>query len=86
MLSFFSFCSPADSRLLPLLTSQTEGCSGAEIVSVCQDAGIRAMSENIEATEVKQVHFEAAAQAVRRRITPEMVRQYESWRDQRALL
>lgn len=44
------------------------------------------MSENIEATEVKQVHFEAAAQAVRRRITPEMVRQYESWRDQRALL
>jgi AAA family ATPase len=28
---------------------QTEGCSGAEVVSICQDAALSAMNENVDA-------------------------------------
>lgn len=33
--------------------TQTEGCSGAEIVSICQDAALNAMNENLEALDVR---------------------------------
>lgn len=72
-LPFFTTCS---------LNVQTEGCSGAEVVYVCQDAGLRAMNEDVDAQRVSGHHFEAAARAVRRRITPAMLRGYEAWRDQ----
>lgn len=35
-----------------LIEDQTDGCSGAEIVSICQDAALNAMNENIEALNV----------------------------------
>lgn len=31
---------------------QTDGCSGAELVSICQDAALAAMNENLEAPHV----------------------------------
>lgn len=35
-----------------LSTYQTEGCSGAEAVALCQEAALVAMEEDLEATEV----------------------------------
>lgn len=70
---------------LSLIADLTHGCSGAEVVSICNDAGLRAMNENIQIDAVRHDHLESAAKQVRRRITPQMIRQYESWRDQLVL-
>ena len=64
------------------LAKATDGCSGAEVVSACQDAGLLAMNEDIDAAEVRMAHFVTAVGAIRRRITPAMLRRYERWRDQ----
>ena len=64
------------------LAKATDGCSGAEVVSACQDAGLLAMNEDIDAAAVRMAHFVAAVGAIRRRITPAMLRRYERWRDQ----
>lgn len=63
----------------PRLT-QADGCSGAEMVSICQEAGMLAMNENMECTEVAARHFETAARTMRRRITPQMLESYAQWR------
>lgn len=66
---------------LEKLAQMTEGCSGAEVVSICQEAGLLAMDEDIHCQAIEQRHFESAASSVKRRITSLMIRQYESWRD-----
>ncbi|SPO37101.1 related to AFG2 - ATPase of the CDC48/PAS1/SEC18 (AAA) family [Pseudozyma flocculosa] len=63
------------------LAEMTNGCSGAEVVSICQEAGLVAMNLDISVDLISQSHFEAAALAVKRRITPAMIRTYEAWRD-----
>ncbi|GAA6002219.1 hypothetical protein JCM10207_003132 [Rhodosporidiobolus poonsookiae] len=63
------------------LAQLTEGCSGAEVVSICQDAALAAMEADINAPSIKRDFFLAAAQSVRRRITPEVIAEYEEWRD-----
>lgn len=79
--------------------SQTEGCSGAEIASICQDAALTTMNEDLNAPfvrifhgqrmprpliefQVRKQHLLNAAKSVRRRITPNMISQFEAWRDQ----
>ncbi|KAJ1022595.1 hypothetical protein NDA16_003584 [Ustilago loliicola] len=71
----------ADELDLDRLGQMTDGCSGAEVVSICQEAGLLAMDEDINCQIIEQRHFESAASAVKRRITSLMIRQYESWRD-----
>lgn len=39
------------------LTEQTVGCSGAEVVSICQDAALAAMNEDLEAPFVGHVNL-----------------------------
>ncbi|SJX63872.1 related to AFG2-ATPase of the CDC48/PAS1/SEC18 (AAA) family [Sporisorium reilianum f. sp. reilianum] len=63
------------------LAQLTHGCSGAEVVAVCQEAGLLAMDEDLQCTAIEQRHFESAALSVKRRITSLMIKQYESWRD-----
>ena len=63
------------------LAEITDGCSGAEIVSICQDAAMRTMQENLEAQYVKSIHFFEACKNVRRRITKDMLFELENWRD-----
>ncbi|GAA5976177.1 hypothetical protein JCM10908_005408 [Rhodotorula pacifica] len=63
------------------LAELTDGCSGAECASVCQDAALEAMNEDMNAPNVRRKHFVAAAKSVRRRITPEVIQEYEEWRD-----
>jgi AAA family ATPase len=60
----------------------TEGCSGAEVASICQDAALAAMNEDLDAPFVKKSHLLHSARTVRRRITPTMLRFFEEWRDQ----
>ncbi len=66
---------------LDKLAQMTDGFSGAEVVSICQEAGLLAMDEDINCQAIEQRHFESAASSVKRRITSVMIRQYETWRD-----
>ena len=45
---------------LSIVADLTEGCSGAEVVSVCQDAGLVTMSRSLEASEVSAQDFAQA--------------------------
>ncbi|GAA6055469.1 hypothetical protein JCM3770_002843 [Rhodotorula araucariae] len=63
------------------LAALTDGCSGAECTSICQDAALTAMNEDMNTPNVRREHFVQAAQSVRRRITPEVIQEYEEWRD-----
>ncbi|KAI0055886.1 AAA family ATPase [Artomyces pyxidatus] len=61
------------------IASMTDGCSGAEISALCQEAALLAMQEDINAPYVPQTAFVAAARNVKRQITPEMLRQFQRW-------
>ncbi|KAF9917294.1 spermatogenesis associated protein 5 [Lobosporangium transversale] len=62
------------------LAERTEGCSGAEVVALCQEAAMKAMEENLDITCVSKRHFEQALVGMTRRITPEMIQFYDNFR------
>lgn len=64
---------------LDKLALQTEGFSGAEIVNICQEAGLLAMNDDPEVTLIEEKYFEAAVQGVRKTITPEMISYFENF-------
>ena len=64
---------------LESLAKRTEGCSGAEVVLLCQEAGLAAIMENLETSEVKPEHFESALKGISRGITPEMLEYYKEF-------
>ncbi len=66
---------------LASVAERTQGCSGAEVISICQDAGLIAMSRSIDAEQITAADVDKAVSQVRRRITPEMLRKFEHWRD-----
>ncbi|CAG8731213.1 13657_t:CDS:2, partial [Acaulospora colombiana] len=51
------------------LAGMTEGCSGAELAAVCQEAAMIAMREDVHAPFVSKEHFLTAARKARRGIT-----------------
>ncbi|KAF8318955.1 AAA-domain-containing protein [Clavulina sp. PMI_390] len=61
------------------LVSLTKGCSGAEIVSMCQDAGLLTMKRNMDAEYVAIEDFRIAARTIRRQITPSVIASYINW-------
>lgn len=63
------------------LAEMTDGCTGAEIVSMCQDAAMVTMNKDLNATQVSEEDLLEAANQIRRRITPETIKMYEDWRD-----
>jgi len=67
---------------LDALAALTSGCSGAELTAMCQEAAIIAMREDLNATSVSRGAFIAAAKALKRQITPEMLRKFERWNDE----
>lgn len=69
----------ADDVDLTQLAERTDGCSGAEVVALCQEAGLKAMNEDLEITGVANRHFEAALNGLKRGITREMIEHYESF-------
>lgn len=64
---------------LQKLAELTDGCSGAEVTLLCQEAGLAAIMENKEATTVTNKHFEHALKGISRGITPEMLEYYEKF-------
>jgi len=63
------------------LAQKTQGYVGADIESICREAAIRALREDITATKVSRDHFLEALKAVRPSITPEIDQAYESLKD-----
>ncbi|KAI8051985.1 P-loop containing nucleoside triphosphate hydrolase protein [Syncephalis plumigaleata] len=67
------------------LAEWTEGCSGAEVVALCQEAAFIAMEEDINATYIHRHHFKQANEGLVRRITPDMIDFYDRFRQQSGL-
>ncbi|CCF56024.1 hypothetical protein KAFR_0A05890 [Kazachstania africana CBS 2517] len=61
------------------LARRTDGCSGAEIVLLCQEAGLAAIMENLQAKEVRAAHFEKAMEGISRGITEDMLEYYNNF-------
>ena len=64
------------------LAHETDGYSGAEIVSVFQQAGYAALEDHIQhgaRLVISRKHFEQALDEVPKQVTPEMVHKYETW-------
>lgn len=64
---------------LERLANSTDGCSGAEIVLLCQEAGLAAIMEDVGANKVESRHFEKALSGLSKVITPEMLVYYEEF-------
>ncbi|KAH7913370.1 P-loop containing nucleoside triphosphate hydrolase protein [Hygrophoropsis aurantiaca] len=63
----------------------TEGCSGAEISALCQEAALLTMKEDINSPFVPQRAFLAAATAIQKQITPQIIEKYQRWREKNGL-
>ncbi|KAF4621779.1 hypothetical protein D9613_012097 [Agrocybe pediades] len=59
----------------------TEGCSGAEISALCQEAAILTMQQDMDAPHVTQEAFIQAAKSTKRQITPAVFLKFARWRD-----
>ncbi|MEK6835324.1 MAG: CDC48 family AAA ATPase, partial [Nanoarchaeota archaeon] len=59
------------------LTKFTEGYVGSDIQSVCREAGILALREDMKAKEVSKKHFEIALKKVSPSVSPELMEKYK---------
>ncbi|KAI9223444.1 P-loop containing nucleoside triphosphate hydrolase protein [Blastocladiella britannica] len=65
---------------LDQLAADLDGCSGAEVASVCQAAALCALERDLDAEVVDARDFGQALAGLARRITPEMLRFYDRYR------
>ncbi|VVT57908.1 uncharacterized protein SAPINGB_P005941 [Magnusiomyces paraingens] len=61
------------------LAEATQGCSGAEIVQFCQEAGLLAMNEDLDIKCIYDRHMQEALAGIKRGITKEMIEFYENY-------
>jgi transitional endoplasmic reticulum ATPase len=66
---------------LEKLANMTKGYAGSDIEAVCREAGLMALRENPDATEVCMRHFEKALAKVRPSITEDMIKYYKAWEE-----
>uniref|UniRef100_A0A7S2WD52 AAA+ ATPase domain-containing protein n=1 Tax=Mucochytrium quahogii TaxID=96639 RepID=A0A7S2WD52_9STRA len=66
-----------DVNLESLSETTTKGFSGAEIASLCREAAMYALQQNMDATQVTHEHFEFAACKIQPQITQEMLKFYQ---------
>ncbi|KAL1733423.1 P-loop containing nucleoside triphosphate hydrolase protein [Schizophyllum commune] len=59
----------------------TDGCSGAEIASLCQEAALLTMKRDLSAEYVPHDAFVQAAMKTKRQITPEVIQKFVRWRE-----
>jgi len=64
------------------LAERTEGYVGADIESVCREAAILALRENMSAKEIAKENFEAALKKVRPSVTKDIEKVYRDLQDQ----
>ncbi|KAJ6557368.1 AAA family ATPase [Mycena vulgaris] len=62
------------------IAHMTEGCSGAEITALCQEAALLTMQKDINASHVPHDAFVAASKALKKQITPAVLQKFEKWR------
>lgn len=65
--------------LFPSLAADTDGCSGAEVALLCQEAGLAAIMEDNHCDKVEERHFVHALNGISRGITPGMLQYYEDF-------
>ncbi|MBI2658217.1 CDC48 family AAA ATPase [Candidatus Woesearchaeota archaeon] len=63
--------------ILMALAKKTEGYVGADIESVCREAAILALREDINSKEIYKKHFEKALEKVRPSVTKDVEKAYE---------
>ncbi|KAL1117178.1 hypothetical protein AAG570_004505 [Ranatra chinensis] len=61
------------------IAEMTEGYSGAEVVTVCKEAALKALEEYIDADIVKMKHFEAALNIVTPRTPKSLLKLYDDY-------
>lgn len=61
------------------LARKSEGYTGADIASLCKEAGMLALREDIETEEVKMKHFEQAMDKISATITDDIIDTYEKF-------
>lgn len=61
------------------LAELTDGCSGAEVVGLCQEAGLLAMNQDIDIPSISMVHFMTALTRMKKIITREMLEYFEEF-------
>lgn len=61
------------------LAKNSEAFSGADIASVCQKAGLNALSRDIHASSISLEDFNAAFKSIKPSITPEMLSKYQAF-------
>ncbi|KAG2010516.1 AAA family ATPase [Coprinopsis cinerea AmutBmut pab1-1] len=64
------------------LATLTEGCSGAEITALCQEAALLTMREDMNAPHVSREAFVNAAKSTKRQITPAVLAKFARWREE----
>jgi AAA family ATPase len=67
------------------LADSTEGYSGAEITSICREAALYAMQQDLNTKHVEKAHFVTALEKVPRGITPDVIDFYRSYQNQSKL-
>ncbi|MBY9016779.1 MAG: CDC48 family AAA ATPase [Candidatus Lokiarchaeota archaeon] len=61
------------------LNKKLEGFSGADIETLCREAGMIALRENLRARKISEEHFKTATESVYPSITPEIIKWYEGF-------
>jgi transitional endoplasmic reticulum ATPase len=59
------------------IADKTEGFVGADIESLCREAGIMALREDMKATKVKKKHFERSLSKARPSVDEGTIKFYE---------
>ncbi|KAF8208825.1 AAA family ATPase [Mycena galopus ATCC 62051] len=62
------------------IARMTDGCSGAEITALCQEAALLTMHKDMDAPHVPHDAFVAASKALKKQITPAVLQKYEKWK------
>ncbi|KAJ7175747.1 AAA family ATPase [Mycena filopes] len=66
------------------IARMTDGCSGAEITALCQEAALLTMHKDMNALYVPHDAFVAASKALKRQITPAVLQKFEKWKGSNA--
>ncbi|KAL4264713.1 AAA family ATPase [Pleurotus pulmonarius] len=61
------------------LAALTDGCSGAEIASLCQEAALLTMKSDIHAPFIPYEALKTAATTMKRQITPSVTLKFQQW-------
>lgn len=68
---------PLDDVDLDELANKTEGYTGADIETVCREAGMYALRENIESNKVSKKHFDKAFQKIKPSVSENELKSYD---------